>query len=108
VGAKQKRNTIQLRADILNFSNLLKNSWGVGYNSTASTNGFTAAPVTIANANTVNGASNGNPPTYRFATQNVVGADGKPQTVLLYDSFLKSATVNDVWQLQVGLRYIFN
>lgn len=108
VGAKQKRNTIQLRADILNFSNLLKNSWGVGYNSTASTNGFTAAPVTIANTNTVNGASNGNPPTYRFATQNVVGADGKPQTVLLYDSFLKSATVNDVWQLQVGLRYIFN
>jgi hypothetical protein len=100
VGPKEKRNTIQLRADILNFGNLLDNHAGVGYQSTASTSSvspFVSNPLTVASVD-----SNGTP-TYRLATQNVDG-----QTVLLRDSFTKSITLDNVWQAQIGIRYIFN
>ncbi|WP_456125191.1 TonB-dependent receptor domain-containing protein [Tellurirhabdus rosea] len=92
-GRKGNRNTIQLRADILNVGNLLSNKWGVGYAATTNT------PLTIAN----NTAATAATPTYRLATQVV---DGK--TILLRDSFTKSITVDNVWQAQIGLRYIFN
>jgi hypothetical protein len=100
VGVKEKRNTIQLRADILNFGNLLNNHWGVGYQSTASSSSFTpitANPMTIASVD-ANGV-----PSYRLATQNING-----QTALLRDSYIKSITIDNVWQAQLGIRYIFN
>ncbi|QHV97235.1 TonB-dependent receptor [Spirosoma endbachense] len=94
VGAKGKRNTIQFRVDILNVGNLLNDKWGVGNLQT------TFNPLSLASVNTTTGV-----PTYRLATQNING-----QTVLLKDSFTKSASLNsgDVYQAQIGLRYIFN
>lgn len=92
VGSKGKRNTIQLRADVLNVGNLLNNKWGVGYVSTS------ANPLTLASINAAG------VPTYRLGTQNTI--DG--QTILLKDSFVKSVTLDNVWQAQIGLRYIFN
>jgi outer membrane receptor protein involved in Fe transport len=100
VGASEKKNTLQFRLDILNFGNLLNNDWGVGYQSTASTSSLppiTANPLTVASID-ANGV-----PSYRIATQNING-----QTVLLKDSYIKSVTLDNVWQAQVGLRYIFN
>jgi len=91
VGAKNKRNTIQLRADILNFGNMISNQWGVGNQST-STQPLSVASISAAGV-----------PTYRFSTQ---VKDG--QTVLLQDSFVKSINVDNVWQAQIGIRYIFN
>lgn len=93
VGQKGKRNTIQFRVDILNVGNLLNNKWGVGNLQT------TFNPL-VATVNTTTGV-----PSYRLATQNVGG-----QNVLLRDSFVKSASLNagDVYQAQIGLRYIFN
>jgi hypothetical protein len=94
VGAKGKRNTIQFRVDITNVGNLLKNSWGVGNLQT------TFNPLVVTGVNTTTGI-----PSYRLATQTVNG-----QTILLRDSFTKSASLNsgDVYQAQIGLRYIFN
>src|SRR5688572_3694939 len=100
VGASEKKNTLQFRLDILNFGNLLNNDWGVGYQSTASTSSLppiTANPLTVASID-ANGV-----PSYRIATQNING-----QTVLLKDSYIKSITLDNVWQAQIGLRYIFN
>ena len=93
-GAKGKRNTIQFRVDITNVGNLLKNSWGVGNLQT------TFNPLVVAGVNATTGV-----PTYRLATQTING-----QTGLLKDSFTKSASLNsgDVYQAQIGLRYIFN
>ncbi|GAB3561172.1 carboxypeptidase regulatory-like domain-containing protein [Spirosoma luteolum] len=91
VGAKGKRNTIQLRADMLNVGNFINNKWGVGNVST------TFNPLALASV------SADGTPAYRMATQVVDG-----QTILLRDSFQKSVTVNDAWQAQLGLRYIFN
>ncbi len=93
VGQKGKRNTIQFRVDILNVGNLLNNAWGVSNLAT------TFNPLVLASTSTAG------VPSYRLATQNIGG-----QTVLLKDSFVKSSSFNngDVYQAQIGLRYIFN
>jgi hypothetical protein len=90
-----KRNTIQLRADMLNFGNWLNDKWGTGYQSTSN------QPLTIAATNNPN-------PTYRLGTQSIPQPDGTTQTILLRDSFVKSLNVDNVWQAQIGIRYIFN
>ncbi|WP_080057072.1 TonB-dependent receptor [Spirosoma aerolatum] len=90
VGSKGTKHTIQLRADILNVGNLLNDKWGVGWVST------TANPLAIASVNAAG------LPTYRLATQNLNG-----QTILLKDSWVKSITIDNVWQAQLGLRYSF-
>lgn len=91
VGPNQKRNTIQFRADILNVGNLLSNKFGVASASTST------QPLTIASVSPTG------VPSYRLGTQVIDG-----QTVLLKDSFVKSITLDNVWQAQFGIRYIFN
>jgi len=95
VGAKQTKNTLQVRFDILNVGNLINKGWGVAYNTT------TASPISVASID-ANGL-----PTYRLATQ-TKNVDGVSQTTLIKDSFVKGASINDVWQGQLGIRYIFN
>lgn len=90
-GAKGKHNTLQIRADLLNAANLLDNKWGVGYASTSTT------PISVT---TVDGDG---VPTYRLGTQKIGDVTG-----MIKDSFVKSITVDNVWQLQIGIRYIFN
>jgi hypothetical protein len=88
-----KKNTIQIRADIINASNLLNDKWGVGNDAT------TTAPLRY-----ISSDANGKP-TYTLATQ-VDQATG--QTILVRDAFIKSKSLSDVYQIQLGLRYIFN
>lgn len=95
VGVKQMKNTLQLRFDILNVGNMLNNKWGVGNVSTSNN------PLTLASVN-----SDGEP-VYRMATQVVKIDDDTNQTILLRDSFVKSITIDNVWQAQFGIRYIF-
>jgi hypothetical protein len=100
VGDKGKKNTIQLRADILNVGNLLNDSWGVGNTMTASTNSSTSNPLSaVTNANGTL--------SYRLATQQVTEGNVS-RTVLLRDSFLPNVSLGAVWQAQFGVRYIFN
>lgn len=90
-----KKHTLRFRADILNVGNLLNNAWGVGNVSTA----FNPVSTTALSATGV--------PTYQLATQNVT-VDGKPEVILLRDSFVKAIDVFNVWQAQLGVRYIFD
>ena len=90
VGPKQMKNTLQFRFDILNVGNMLNNKWGVGYVST------TTQPLTISKVDAAG------LPSYQLATQVVDG-----QTILLRDSYVKSITIDNVWQAQFGIRYIF-
>lgn len=91
VGKKEKKNTLQFRVDVLNFSNLLNNAWGVGNSSTS----FNPLSVASIGADGV--------PVFRMGTQNIGGTNQ-----LLQDTFVKSVNLDNVWQAQFGLRYIFN
>ena len=87
-----KRNAIKLRADIFNVGNLINDKWGLGYINTAS------APLTYKGKNAAG------QPTFTMATQ----VDRQTnQTILLRDAFLKSRTIQDVYQFQLGVRYVF-
>ncbi|HNV28328.1 MAG TPA: hypothetical protein PKJ83_04260, partial [Cyclobacteriaceae bacterium] len=96
VGAKAKKNAVQVRFDILNVGNLLNDKWGVGYIAT------TANPLTLAS---VSGAG---VPTYRMATQTVTNAAGANEVVLVRDRFVRGISLNNTWQGQLTLRYTFN
>lgn len=97
-GKRGRPHTLQFRADILNAGNLLNNKWGVGWQATASNNPLSVASVSAAGV-----------PSYRLATQVVDGATpGTRQTILLRDSFVKGINIDNVWQAQIGVRYIFD
>lgn len=78
---------LQFRADILNFTNLLNHSWGVGtqFNSNQ--------PLLPAGADAQGRA------TYRLRILN---------NALMNESFRPSAGINDVYRIQLGVKYFFN
>lgn len=86
----KKRNTIQLRADILNVANLLDSEAGLGNNY------VNDRPLSY------RGVTADGQPRYQLARQTKNG-----QSVLIQDSFVKSRTQFDVWAAQFGIRYIF-
>ena len=86
-----KKNSFQIRADILNFGNMVDNTFGVSQRATA--------PQLL---NFVSRDVN-NVPTYRLQTQRLT--DGS--TVLARDSYQYNSSVFDVWSAQLGLRYTF-
>ena len=86
-----KRNSLQVRADVLNVGNMLNNKWGVG-NLTTTNNPLSFSAV---------GADG--IPSFKMVTQTVDG-----NTILLRDSFVKAINVDNVWQAQLGIRYTFN
>jgi hypothetical protein len=85
-----KRNAFQIRADILNFGNMLNNKWGVSQRATN--------PQLL---NFVSRDAN-NVPTFRLATQR--DASG---TYLIKDTYQFNSSVFDVWTAQLGIRYTF-
>jgi hypothetical protein len=91
VKVKGKKNSIQIRLDILNFGNMLNNEWGVSQRA--------GAPALL---NFVNYNGEGEP-VYRLQTQKLV--DGS--TVLAQQSVQRNSSVFDVWNAQLGLRYTF-
>lgn len=82
-----KKQTIQIRADLVNIGNMINNKWGVTTITTTKT------PLQWQSRNT------NNQPVYRFTEIN----DELPT-----NSTLPGSSLNDVWQMQLGVRYIFN
>ncbi len=91
VKIKGKRNAFQIRADILNFGNMLNNKWGVSQRA--------GAPQLL---NFVSRDAN-NVPSYRLATQR----DASGTTYLAKDTYMYNSSVFDVWTAQLGIRYTF-
>jgi hypothetical protein len=87
-----KRNSFQIRMDILNFGNMVDNKFGVSQRATA--------PQLL---NFVSRDAVTNVPTFRLATQRLT--DGS--TILARDSYQYNSSVFDVWSAQLGIRYIF-
>jgi hypothetical protein len=91
VKIKGQRNAFQVRFDILNFTNMLNNEWGVSQRATA--------PQLL---NFVSRNPTTNEPIFRLATQR--DATG---TFLARDTYQFNSSVFDVWSAQLGIRYIF-
>ena len=86
-----KKNSFQIRADILNFTNMLNKDWGVSQRATAT--------QLLAYQGTIAGV-----PYYKLATQTLDNGS----RILAKDTFQKNSSVFDVWQAQLSLRYSFN
>ncbi len=82
-----KRNSLQIRADILNFTNLLNKNWGL------SQRFVTTQPLVNVTSATDTKV------TYQLAKS---GAN------LIDHTFDKTADVDDVFRIQLGIRYTFN
>lgn len=87
-----KRNTLQVRADIINVGNLINDKWGVGWRNVAAT------PLNFRSVN-----ADGQP-VYRLTPLTVTNGVVVP----IRNTFDTSTTIGDVWQMQLGVRYIFN
>jgi hypothetical protein len=86
-----KKNAFQIRLDVLNFTNMINNEWGVSQRATApQLLNFVSRDVA-------------NVPSYRMATQRLT--DGS--TILARDSYQYNSSVFDVWSAQLGIRYTF-
>jgi len=78
-----KKNTLQFSIDVLNIGNMFSSNWGVRQFAT------TTRPITV------NGVDNNGTPWLQFDPN-------------LKESYIDDVSVNSKWQLQIGLRYIFN
>ena len=81
------KNSLQFRVDVLNLTNLLNKNWGVGQT-------FTTTQPLIARGADADGKA-----LYRLAN---IGGE------LIKSSFRKTAFIDDVWRIQIGIRYLFN
>jgi len=87
-------NRVQVRLDILNVTNMINHSWGLGQVSTLPSAGTGVVAPLIFVGTDVNGAA-----TYKLEN---IG------TNLISKSFQTTVTTADVWRLQMGIRYMLN
>jgi hypothetical protein len=86
------KNRVQLRLDVLNFTNVLNRRWGVSYR-------FRSTQPLIARGADASGRA-----LYRMANfQSVLLGEGAQR-----GEFVANAGPADVWRMQLGLRYNFN
>lgn len=83
-----RKHKLQFRADVFNFMNLFNNAWGVG-----------DIPVTTAPLRYRSRNAEGEP-VYRY--------DNLKNFTLPTEPLQNRASLSDVWQLQLGVRYIFD
>jgi hypothetical protein len=91
IKVKNSTNTLRFTADIYNFTNLLSKNWGVGKIPT------TMSPLTFVKLDT-----DGVTPTFSFPY-----LDGANQIPYI-SSFKKDPASYSRYQIQLGIRYIFD
>jgi hypothetical protein len=94
-GLGGQKHGFQIRLDIVNFGNLLNNSWGVAQRPVAPVNGSNNQLQILTNP----GVDAQGRATYRLTTIN---------NELIKKTFQTSATTGDVYQFMLSLRYSFN
>ncbi len=109
VKVKENRNTLQLRFDIFNFGNLLNNRWGVGLQPVYGGSRFTTgAEANVSSPLRYEGRTSTGKPQYSFAPLTITTVDNKTINYLPTNAYRTSTRLEDVWRMQIGIRYIFN
>ncbi len=103
-----KKNSLQVRLDILNFTNMINSDWGLAK---FVVNNQPLIPRAFVTSGTVGGV----PCSTASPCNGPADASGRPiytmrvvNGQLLNRTFQKSANTADVWRMQLGLRYTFN
>ncbi|MBA3853995.1 MAG: TonB-dependent receptor, partial [Gemmatimonas sp.] len=103
-----KKNSLQVRLDILNFTNMINSDWGL---SQSVVNNSPLVPRAFQTTGTVGGV----PCTTAAPCNGPADASGRAiytmrvvNGQLLNRTFQKNAGTGDVWRMQLGLRYTFN
>jgi hypothetical protein len=89
-----RRHGFQIRADFLNFGNLLNSNWGAGSRTLAAVNSNNQISILTNPAVDASGRS-----TYRLAVVN---------NELVTKTFQPSVFTSDVYEFMLSLRYTFN
>lgn len=92
IKVSESKNALQLRLDILNFTNLINPNWGVGKTFT------TLRPLIVPNS------SQGGPADSEGKTQYRLQQFGGK---LISEAYQPTATTSDVFRIQLGVRYTF-
>ena len=87
----KERHTLRLTADILNVGNLLNKEWGTVRSATA-TNFLRYEGL----------AADGKTPSFSFTQQDAANQ------IPLVNSYSNSNGIGSRWQMQLGIRYLFN
>src|SRR5699024_411744 len=90
INAGSTTNRLQVSVDVLNFGNMLNDSWGVSKNNFPSNNGR------ILKYEGVDGDNN---PTFSF---------NKVNGEYISKSFDYNYFYREAWQMQIGVKYMFN
>ncbi len=93
-GLGGRRHAVQVRADILNFGNLVNSNWGAGSRTLAAVNSNNQISILTNPGVDASGRS-----TYRLAVVN---------NELVNKTFQSSAFTSDVYEFMLSLRYTFN
>ena len=98
-------NRLQLNIDLLNVGNLLKTTWGVAKTYI----GGALTPLRLAHYQTKETTVGGQTVTQRQPVYEMSSyTDNDGETKLFYKSFDYNYNTSQCWQLQLGVRYIFN
>jgi hypothetical protein len=89
---------LQLRADVLNFGNLLNSDWGAGWSTVSSQPLITTSTSGTATCRV--GPATATAASYCLRTVN--------NALLPAQSFQRSPILNDVYRVQFGVKYLFN
>ena len=92
------KHSFQLRADILNFGNLLNSNWGGG-------EAFTSLSPLITTSTSSTATCRNPTPTSTVAAYCLRTING---TLLPAQSYTPTANTNNVYRIQIGIRYTFN
>ncbi len=98
VRAGKTTNTLQVSLDILNFGNLLKNTWGVNKQMIPGANQGKILRYEGVNQDGIAGTADDNVPYFSFFSDEEV-----PEIFTTYND-----VTSQTWKLQFGIRYIFN
>ncbi|MGH9947986.1 MAG: carboxypeptidase regulatory-like domain-containing protein [Pyrinomonadaceae bacterium] len=93
------RHKFQVRADIINFGNLLNKSWGVGQRFVSNQPLITTSTSSTATCRAPN--PNPNPTAATYCLRAIGGS-------LISNTFERTANLGDVYRIQIGFRYTFN
>ncbi|MGI4734282.1 MAG: carboxypeptidase regulatory-like domain-containing protein [Janthinobacterium lividum] len=92
----ENRNTLQFSVDVFNIGNLLNRNWGA----------FPAVNKT--NPLTYRGYNNAGQPVFSYGYYTTPTAAAPAGTTLTDSYRANTGTISSRWQIQLGLRYIFN